>query len=86
MNAVVVTHGFASLDKPGQRGFGNSDAPTHVDELDSMLGDESANEAGSRIQQFSGPVHCENAIHNVSTFHRCLRSGRGYLTSVATTM
>jgi hypothetical protein len=40
----------SSLDKPSQRGFGNSDVPTHVDELDSMLGDESANEAGSRIQ------------------------------------
>ena len=57
----------SSLDKPGQRGLGNPDVPTHVHELDSMLGDESANEARSRIQQFSGLVHCEKAIHNVST-------------------
>ena len=52
----------------GPKRIRHSDVPTHVDELDSMLGDESGNEeAGSRIQQFSGLVHCEKAIHNVST-------------------
>ena len=51
----------------GPKRIRHSDVPTHLDELDSMLGDESANEAGSRIQQFSGLVHCEKAIHNVST-------------------
>ena len=56
----------ASTNRPKR--IRHSDVPTHVDELDSMLGDESANEeAGSRIQQFSRMVHCEKAIHDVST-------------------
>ena len=56
----------ARLDKTGQRGFGNPDVSTNVDELDSPLRDQTANETRARIQQFSRLVHCQKAIHAVS--------------------